>query len=79
LAVGSAGRAIEVGAPADLVTIDTGSPRTAGTGADEHTAVYAATASDVTQVVVSGAVVYSEGDDEEIGRELDRAIRRVWS
>jgi formiminoglutamate deiminase len=78
LAAGTAS-AIEVGAPADLVTIDTASPRTAGTGADEHTAVYAATASDVTHVVVSGAVVYTEGDDEEIGRELDRAIRAVWS
>ena len=37
------GRRIAVGEPADLVTIDTGTPRTAGTGADEHTAVFAAT------------------------------------
>ena len=35
--------------------LDTASPRTAGTGADEHTAVFAATAADVTQVMVDGA------------------------
>ena len=45
---------IAVGEPADLVTIDTASPRTAGTGADEHTAVFAATGADVTHVVVAG-------------------------
>jgi formiminoglutamate deiminase len=69
---------IAVGALADLVTIDVTSPRTAGTGADEHTAVFAATAADVTQVVVSGAVVYTSDDDEEIGRELDRAMGALW-
>ena len=77
LAAGT-GRQIEVGAPADLVTIDTTSPRTAGTGADEHTAAFAATAADVVQVVVEGRVVYSKGDDEEIGRELDEAIGALW-
>ena len=69
---------IAVGALADLVTIDVTSPRTAGTGADEHTAVFAATAADVTQVVVNGAVVYTSEDDEEIGRELGRAIGVLW-
>jgi formiminoglutamate deiminase len=69
---------IAVGALADLVTIDVTSPRTAGTGADEHTAVFAATAADVTHVVVSGVVVYTSDDDEEIGRELDRAIGALW-
>jgi cytosine/adenosine deaminase-related metal-dependent hydrolase len=68
-----AGR-IEVGARADLVTLDTTSTRTAGTGRDEHTVVFAATAADVVQVVVDGRVVYRHGDDEEIGRELDAAI-----
>ena len=34
--------AIAVGQRADLVTLDTATPRTAGTGADEHTAVFAA-------------------------------------
>ena len=46
---------------ADLVTLDTTSPRTAGTGADEHTAVFAATAADVTHVVVDGRVVVTTG------------------
>jgi formiminoglutamate deiminase len=77
LAVGT-GQRIEVGAPADLVTIDTSTPRTAGTGADEHTAVFAATAADVVQVVADGRVVYTQADDEEIGRELDRAIGALW-
>jgi cytosine/adenosine deaminase-related metal-dependent hydrolase len=78
LAVGSTG-AIEVGAPADLVTLDTASPRTAGTGADEHTAVFAATAADVVQVVVDGRVVFIKGDGERIGRELEAAIGALWT
>ena len=77
LALDDVGR-IEVGARADLVTIDTATPRTAGTGADEHTAVFAATAADVRHVVVDGATVYREGDDEQIGRELDEATGALW-
>jgi formiminoglutamate deiminase len=73
---------IEVGARADLVTLDTRTPRTAGTGADEHTAVFAATAADVTQVVVDGRVVVRQGEQAaaagEIGRELDAAIAAIW-
>jgi formiminoglutamate deiminase len=68
-----AGR-IEVGARADLVTLDTTTTRTAGTGRDEHTAVFAASAADVAQVVVDGRVVYTRGDDEAIARELEAAI-----
>jgi formiminoglutamate deiminase len=70
--------AIAVGQRADLVTLDTASPRTAGTGADEHTAAFAATAADVVQVVADGRVVYTKADDEEIGRELDEAIGALW-
>jgi formiminoglutamate deiminase len=74
---------IAVGHRADLVTLDTASPRTAGTGADAHTAVFAATAADVTQVVVDGRVVVRQGDAvqtrAETGRELDDAIGRLWS
>lgn len=78
LAVGTAGRRIAVGEPADLVTLDTRSPRTAGTGADENTAVFAATAADVTHVVVGGRVVYTQQDDTEIGRELEQAVGALW-
>jgi formiminoglutamate deiminase len=70
--------AIEVGARADLVTLDLTSPRTAGTGADEHTAVFAATAADVVRVVVDGRVVFEEGDRADIGRELADVIGRLW-
>lgn len=71
-----AGR-IGVGARADLVTLDPASPRTAGTGHDEGTVVFAATSADVTRVMVDGRVVVREGDREEIGRDLERAVRRV--
>ena len=73
-----AGR-IALGHRADLVTLDTASPRTAGTGADEHTVVFAASAADVTQVMVDGRVVVRQGDREQIGRELDAAIGRLWT
>lgn len=69
---------IAVGEPADLVTIDTTTPRTAGTGADENTAVFAATGADVTHVVVNGERVYTTADDEAIGRELDAAMEDLW-
>ncbi len=77
LAIGTAGQ-IAVGDPADLVTIDLTSPRTAGTGADENTAVFAATAADVVHVVAGGRVVATRDDHEEIGRELDEAIGALW-
>ena len=75
---GDAG-AIAVGQRADLVTIATDHVRTAGTGADEHTAVYAAVAEDVTHVVVDGRVVFREGDREQLGRDLVDAIGRIWA
>jgi formiminoglutamate deiminase len=74
LAIGTGGARIAVGEPADLVTLDTRSPRTAGTGADEHTAVYAATGADVTHVLVDGRSIDTDG----IGRELDEAIGHLW-
>jgi len=70
---------IDVGQRADLVTLDTRSPRTAGTGADQHTAAFAATSADVVQVVADGRVVYTKDDDEEIGLELDEAIGALWT
>lgn len=54
LDIGTGGARIAVGEPADLVTLDTRSPRTSGTGSDENTAVFAATGADVTHVVVAG-------------------------
>ncbi|MFN8192987.1 MAG: formimidoylglutamate deiminase [Nocardioidaceae bacterium] len=77
LGLPDAGR-IAVGQRADLVTLDTASPRTAGTGADEQTVVFAATAADVTRVMVDGRVVVRQGDAEDIGRELDRVIGDLW-
>jgi formiminoglutamate deiminase len=70
--------AIAVGRRADLVTLDVASPRTAGTGADENTAVFAAAAEDVTQVMVDGRVVVRQGDRHQIGRELTAVVDAVW-
>jgi formiminoglutamate deiminase len=75
---GDAGQ-ITVGQRADLVTIDTCSPQTAGTGADAHTIAFAASAHDVLQVVADGRVVACQADRRDIGRELDTAVARVWS
>jgi formiminoglutamate deiminase len=56
-----AGR-IERGARADLVGVRVDSVRTAGTGASVETAVFAATAADVTDVVVSGNQLVAAGN-----------------
>jgi formiminoglutamate deiminase len=69
--------AIAVGQRADLVTIGTDRVRTAGTGADEQTAVFAAAAEDVTHVVVDGRVAFGQDDREQLGRDLDDVIRRL--
>jgi formiminoglutamate deiminase len=73
-----AGR-IAVGQRADLVTIATDRVRTAGTGSDEHTAVFAAVAEDVTHVVVDGRVVHREGDRAQLGRDLSAVVERIWT
>jgi len=72
-----AGR-IAVGARADLVTLDMRTPRTAGTGADAETAVFAATAADVVRVVADGRVVATSDDHRQIGVDLDRTIASLW-
>jgi formiminoglutamate deiminase len=75
-----AGR-IEVGAPADLVTLGLDSVRLAGT--DPETAiesvVFAATAADVRHVLVDGREIVRGGAHTSIDapRELDEAIRAV--
>ena len=68
-----AGR-IAVGCRADLVTLDTRSPRTAGSGASVATAVFAASGADVVQVIADGRVIARRGDAEAVGRELAAAI-----
>ena len=70
--------AIAVGQRADLVTLDATSPRTAGTGADAHTVVFAAAAADVVQTMVDGRIVFRQGERERVGRDLAQAIGRVW-
>ena len=60
LGFGDAGR-IAVGRAPTWSRSTPPAPRTAGTGADEHTAVFAATAEDVTQVMVDGRVVVRAG------------------
>ncbi|MEJ7628926.1 MAG: formimidoylglutamate deiminase [Nocardioidaceae bacterium] len=72
-----AGR-IAVGSPADLVTLDLRTPRTAGSGPVLETAVFAASASDVAHVVCDGRVVASRDDHEQIGGDLESAIEAAW-
>lgn len=73
-----AGR-IEAGGLADLVTVRLDSPRTAGARLGDALAhvVFAATAADVTTVVVGGRTVVDGGahvDHPEVGRDLEQAI-----
>jgi formiminoglutamate deiminase len=69
---------IAVGQRADLVVLDPASPRTAGTGRDESSVVFAAVAEDVRRVMVDGRWVVEDGDRAQIGRELDDVITRTW-
>jgi formiminoglutamate deiminase len=69
-----AGR-IAVGAPADLVTVDLESLRTAGTGRGAEAAVFAASAADVTHVVCAGGVLDSEPDAHLLARAVDAVVR----
>jgi formiminoglutamate deiminase len=52
---------LNVGARADLVAVNLESIRTAGAGADVETIVFAATAADVTDVIVDGRIVVADG------------------
>ena len=61
---------IAPGAWADLVTFDTSTPRTAGTGAGLEMVVFAATAADISHVVASGRPVRRDG----VGDALARAV-----
>jgi formiminoglutamate deiminase len=74
LGFADAGR-IEPGQWADLVTLDTASVRTAGTGAAAETAVFAATSADVSHVVASGRAVRVSPD--MVARRLATSIADV--
>ncbi len=81
-ALGWAAGRIEAGQRADLVTVRLTSPRTSGAGATAETAVFAASAADIEQVVVDGTVVVREGQHvriPDVGADLDAAIRAVLS
>ncbi len=69
---------IEVGAHADLVTLDLHSPRTAGAGPSAETAVFAAGSDDVVQVIRDGQVVSTAEHRSEVGRELEDVITKLW-
>jgi len=73
-----AGGRIALGVPADLVAVDTSSPRTAGVRPEE--VPLAATAADVRTVVVDGRVVVSEGRHVlgDVGTLLREAIEPLW-
>ncbi|MEV1285556.1 formimidoylglutamate deiminase [Micromonospora sp. NPDC049679] len=71
-----AGR-IAVGQRADLVTVRSDSPRTAGT--DPAGLIFAATAADITQVIVDGRLVVRDGRhvSVDVPAALRAAIREV--
>jgi formiminoglutamate deiminase len=71
--------AIVVGRRADLVAVDVGSVRLAGTPRELAGVLFAASASDVTDVVVDGRHVVRGGThrDLDVAAELDAAIREV--
>jgi cytosine/adenosine deaminase-related metal-dependent hydrolase len=70
---------IEVGARADLVAVRTSSVRTAGTGSSLETLVFAASALDVADVVISGWQVVADGNHVklDVAAELASSIAAV--
>lgn len=72
--------AIAVGERADLVTVSLGSVRTAGASRQPlEAAVFAASATDVTDVFVDGVHVVADGEHRsiDVAGELDAAIREL--
>jgi len=72
--------ALRPGAHADLVAVDTRSIRTAGGGATAENLVFAASAADVTDVIVDGRTVVAEGRHTaipDIEDALGQAIGRL--
>jgi formiminoglutamate deiminase len=71
---------ITVGARADLVAVDLGSVRTAGGGPTVETAVFAASAADVTDVVRDGRVVVADRRHvtvPDVGRRLAAVVAAI--
>jgi formiminoglutamate deiminase len=71
---------LRVGARADLVAVDTGSVRTAGGGATAENVIFAASAADVTDVIVDGRTVVTEGRHTaypDIGDVLAQAMEHI--
>jgi formiminoglutamate deiminase len=71
---------LRVGARADLVAVNTGSMRTAGGGATAENMVFAASAADVTDVIIDGRTVVTEGRHivfPDIGDALAQAIEEL--
>jgi formiminoglutamate deiminase len=75
----NAGR-LEVGARADLVAVDLGSVRTAGGGPTPENVVFAASAADVTDVVVDGRTIVTDRQHHRgpVGRTLKDSISALW-
>ena len=74
-----AGR-IAVGARADLVALDVNSVRTAGGGPTVENVIFAASAADVTDVVIDGRTVVSDRRHRlDVGRALANAIGALWA
>jgi cytosine/adenosine deaminase-related metal-dependent hydrolase len=76
-----AGRLV-VGGLADLITVDLGTVRTAGSTPAHALAavVFAASAADVRHVLVGGRVIVADGQHLtiDVAAELDESIRAVW-
>jgi formiminoglutamate deiminase len=75
-----AGR-IEPGAYADLVTVDLGSVRLAGAGSLAESVVFAATAADVRNVLVSGRLIVRDGRHQlvcDVPAALRESVAAVW-
>ena len=79
---GDGGR-IAHGCLADLTTVSLTSARLAGIDPRHSAAavVFAATAGDVSHVVVGGRVVVADGMHQtiDVAAQLDRSIKEVWS
>jgi len=82
--IGWPGGGLAEGEAADFLSVDLGSPRTAGadTGSAPAVLVHAATAADVRTVVVGGRTIVEDGRHTtlpDVGRELGDAIAEVFA